>query len=201
MKWSYLLTAGAFVGVFSLGAMFTPINTPSAIENQQVSVNGFSVDQTANEKDSLQPEQGEITCPMTGEPMGQRAGRGMMGGMMGSMNEVISKELGLTTEEFQAASLEGKTIAEMAEEKGITVKELVKAVVESRKSELNQLVKDGKLTQEQMDNMLKNMETRMEQSFEQNNTGPMNGRGMGMGQRGKCIDNTEIQQSQTGTEL
>lgn len=203
MKRKYLLAAGTLVGVFSLGAMFAPINTPSAVENQQKSLNGLSVVQTADEKEALQPDQGEFTCPMTGEQMGNSARMGMMNGfgMMGTMNGLIAEELGMTVEDFQAARTEGKTIAEIAKEKGISVKELVKAVIDSRKNELTQLVKEGKLTQEQMDNMLKNMETRMEQSFEQNGTGPMLGNGKGMGQRGNCIENSEAQPTQTGTKL
>jgi hypothetical protein len=202
MKWSYLLTAGAFVGVFSLGALFAPIGTPSAKINQPEANNNFSFVQMANEE--VNPKQGE-TCPMTGESMGKRAGMGMMGGMMGgmmnSMDEVISEELGMKVDEFQAARLEGKTVAEIAEEKGVTVKELVKVLIDSRKSELSQFVKEGKLTQEQLDNMLKNMETRMEQTLANDGIGPMQGRGMGMGMGhgGGCGNNTETQQTQTGT--
>jgi hypothetical protein len=200
MKWSYIFTAGAFAGVFSLGALFAPIGTPSAKVNQPEATQKFSFVQLTNEE--VNPKQGE-TCPMTGESRGNRAGMGMMGGMMGgmmnSMDEVISEELGMNVDEFQSARLEGKTVAEIAEEKGVTVKELVKVLIDSRKSELSRFVKEGKLTQEQLDNMLKNMETRMEQAIANDGIGQMQGRGMGMGHVGGCGNNTETQQTQTGT--
>ena len=48
-------------------------------------------------------------------------------------------------------------------------------------SQLEQLVKDGKITQEQMDSMLNNMETMIKQAIERDTIGPMNGRGGRMG--------------------
>ena len=192
MKWSYLLTAGAFVGVFSLGAMFTPIGKPSANVNEQAVSNNLSVVQTADKREAPQQEQADFTCPMTGEPMGNRSGMGMMG----SMNESVADALGMSVDDYLAARKEGKSIAAMAEEKGVNVKDIVKVVTESRKTELEKLVKEGKLTQEQMDNMLNNMEYMMEQAIERNDTGSMHG--MGMGQGGRCGGKHDNQQFQTG---
>ncbi len=194
MKWSYLLTAGAFVGVFSLGAMFAPIGKPSANVNEQAVSNNLSVVQTADNKEATQKGQDGFTCQMTGEPMGNRSGMGMMG----SMKESVADALGMSVDDYLAARKDGKSIADLAKEKGVKVKEIVKVMTDSRKTELEKLVKEGKLTQEQMDNMLKNMESMMEQAIERNGMGPMHGRGMGMGQGGRCGSDQDNQQSQTG---
>jgi hypothetical protein len=194
MKWNYLLSAGALVGVFSLGAMFAPIDKPLATVNQPQKNSNLSFVQTTNGKENPQQGETDFTCPNTGQAMGTRSGMGMMS----SLNEVISQVLGMTIDEFQAALREGKSVAELAEEKGVKVKDLVKVILEFRKNDLAQLVKDGELTQNQMDNMLKNMETMMEQAIEMDIMGPLNGTGMGMGQEGGCSADSETQQSQTG---
>ncbi|CAH2713676.1 hypothetical protein BACCIP111895_00830 [Neobacillus rhizosphaerae] len=196
MKWSYLLTAGAFVGVFSLGAMFAPIGKPSANVNEQAISNNLSVVQTADKKEAPQQGQADFTCPMTGEPMGNRSGMGMS--MRGSMKESVADALAMSVDDYLAARKEGKSIADLAEEKGVKVKDIVKVMTESRKTELEKLVKEGNLTQEQMDNMLKNMEYMMEQAIERNDMGSMHGRGMGMGQGGGCGSYPDNQQFQTG---
>ncbi|MDD4287689.1 MAG: hypothetical protein PHN33_05075 [Candidatus Peribacteraceae bacterium] len=55
-------------------------------------------------------------------PFGGR-GQGMRGGMMGRgpMNDKIAEELGMTTDELKAALEGGKTIQEIATEKGVTL--------------------------------------------------------------------------------
>lgn len=184
MKWKNILLGSAFVGVFSLGAMFAPIGEPTATTTNDLG-NGknLSAVQTANEKDAPKTE-ADFTCPMTGEPMGSGAGmgtRGMMGkNFAGAMPEVIAEELGMTVDELQAARNEGKSVADLAEAKGVKVDALVAKMVESRKADLEQLVKDGKMTQEQMDTMLKNMESMMENAIERDTVGPVNGGKNGM---------------------
>lgn len=197
MKWNYLLSAGVLVGVFSLGAMFAPNDKSLATVNQQQKNNNLSFVQTTNEKENPQQEETDFACPKDGQAMGTRSGMGMMGEMMSSMKEVISKELGMTITEFQDSLMEGKSVADIADEKDVKVKDLVKVILESRKNDLSQLVKAGELTQNQMDNMLKNMEAMMEQAIEMDKMGPMNGRGMGIGQEGGCSASSETQQSQT----
>jgi hypothetical protein len=183
MKWKNLLIGGAFIGVFSLGAMFAPIGKPTATTtNDGVTAKNLAVVQTADEKDTTE---GEFTCPMTGEPMGSaggmmgsRAGMGMF--FAGSNQEVIADALGMTVAELKAARSEGKSVADLAEAKGVKVETIVAKMVESRKADLEKLVKDGKMTQEQMDTMLKNMESMMKNAVESDGFGPMNGGKNGM---------------------
>lgn len=190
MKWNYVLAAGAFIGFFSLGAMFSPIEKTSATENGQK----FSVVQTSNGNKSPQQGQAGYSCPMNGGQMGSDVGMRMMG----SMNEVIADALGMSTEEFQAARHEGKSVADLAKDKEISVDQLLAVMIETRKANLEKLVKDGKLTQEQMDSMLENMTAMMKQAIERNTTGPMHGSGKGMGYGGRWNQQT---QTNSGSEI
>ncbi|MBB6444955.1 hypothetical protein [Bacillus benzoevorans] len=177
MKWKNLLLGGALVSAFSLGAMFAPIDELAASTNKDSTVKNTPA-AVAGEGSS------NVICPVTGAEMGSRAGRGMMGMgkyFSGTMSEVVAKELGLTVEELHAARSEGKSIAAIAEEKGIAVDTLISKMMEARKAELNQLVKDRKITEEQMNLMLENMDANMKTAIERESTGPMNGRGGGMG--------------------
>ncbi|MGJ7919043.1 DUF2680 domain-containing protein [Neobacillus sp. LXY-4] len=183
MNWKNLLIGGAFVGVFTLGAMFAPVGEPTATTNDVNSAGKVSVTKVADEKDTSQTETGDVNCPMTGAPMGKGAGMGHY--FAGTMPEVIADVLGMTVDELQTARNEGKSVADLAEEKGINVDDLVAKMVETRKADLEQLVKDGKITQEQMDTMLSNMETKMKTAVERDSVGPMHGRGGGMGMMGQ----------------
>lgn len=187
MKMKHVLIAGAFVGVFGLGAMFAPIGEPTATTSNNQIIKAVN---TATEQAPKEDSTGD-TCPMTGEQMGRGGagmGKGMGMGMQfgGAMHETVADALGMTVDELQSARAEGKTIAELAEEKGINVDELVAKLIEARKANLEQLKKDGEITQEQMDQMLSNMETNMKAMIENGGAGPMNGNcGEKMGQKGQ----------------
>lgn len=190
MKWSYVLGAGALIGVFSLGAIFSPIEKSSATVNDQK----LTVMQTTNKNEQPQQGQAGFSCPMDGEQLGS----GARMGMMGSMNTVIADALGMTIEDFQASRQDGKSVADLAKEKKISVDEILSVMLESRKANLEQLVKDGKLTQEQMDSMLENMKTMMKQAIERDTMGPMQGRGKGMGYGSRGHQQT---QTNSGSEI
>lgn len=105
------------------------------------------------------------------EQMTQNGGWGAMQGWMrqygvGGMHETVWKalaeQLGLTPEELTAQVTGGKTLAQIAQEKGVSTKDLAAAMENGMKAGLAQAVKDGKLTQEQADLMLQNMSGRYE---------------------------------------
>jgi hypothetical protein len=199
MKRNYLLAAGAFVGFFSLGAMFAPIGNSSANGINSMDSKNMSVIQMVNEEGAPQQGQEEFTCPKTGGEMGNKVGmRNMAGmGMAGSMKEVISEALGITVDEYQEARQEGLSIADLAEQKGVKAEELGQLMIESRKIQLEQLVKEGKLTKEQMDIMLEKNKSMMERAIERDGNGPM--QECGMGQKGRW--NSDVNPSQTNIEL
>lgn len=130
-------------------------------------------------------------CPVAGEaPFGGRMGRGAWadaaawGGQADGCSEALTDLLGMTAEELQAERLAGKSLAEIAASKGVTVDALVDAMMAEKKADLAQLVADGKLTQERADFMLERMETQVKSMIERTTagapSGTMMGRGMGM---------------------
>jgi hypothetical protein len=183
MKKTNLLVAGAFVGVFSLGALLAPIGESSA-NTVNASIKKMSVTQTATGTETPKGETDSYNCPMDGASMG--GGAGMMGQhFAGTMPAVIAEALGMTVEELQTARQDGKSLADIAADKGVQEKDLLATMIQSKKVEFEKLVKDGTMTKDQMDQMLKNMEAMMETAIQQDTFGMMNGKGMMNGNGGK----------------
>lgn len=202
MKWKHIVIGGAFIGAFSLGSFLAPIDGPLATTFDKVSSGKLPVVQTVSGNAASQQGQNNYTCPLTGEEMGSGTGMGMGKLFAGSMPKVIAGVLGMTEDELQAERAGGKSVADLAKEKGVSVDKVKDEMVKERKAQLAQLVKDGKITQEQMDGMLKNMETMMDQAIQRDTVGPMNGRGgkMGMGNGGRgCGGMGNQQQTETGS--
>ena len=66
----------------------------------------------------------------------------------------IAELLGMTRDEIWAARVQGKTLADLAKEKGVDTQKLVDALVASQKTMLDQAVTDNRLTQAQADKWL-----------------------------------------------
>lgn len=120
------------------------------------------------------------TCGMCG-------GAGAMGGMMrggalgrAGQHDAVAELLEMTAEDLQAERLAGRSLAEIAADKGVLVEELTEAILKARKANLDQLVVDGKLTSAQAELMLERMEAQVKVMLEQKVPGPMMGRGQGM---------------------
>lgn len=79
------------------------------------------------------------------------------GGVYDTVWKALAEQLGLTSEELTAQINSGKTLAQIAEEKGVSTKDLATTMETGMKAGLEQAVKDGKLTQEQADLMIQNM--------------------------------------------
>ena len=75
------------------------------------------------------------------------------GGPAGGMSD-IAKLLGMTFDQIWAERVQGKTLADLAKEKGVDTQELVDALVASQKTMLDQAVTDSRLTQAQADKWL-----------------------------------------------
>ena len=199
MRWRFLLGGAAFVGAFSLGAMLTPITESTATTINKEAVYPLTPSQTAVQK-NVDQERLNSYCPISGETRGV-AGMGKQ--FAGSMSEQIAKALGMTMDELRSARVEGKSVADLAKEKGVNEDNLVADLLQARKSELEQLVKNGKITQERMDAMLDQMESNIEVAIQRNTVGPMNGQGgkKGMGQGRGWNGNSNNQQIQQGNQL
>ena len=97
--------------------------------------------------------------PMTGGgPGGGRGGMGM-GGPESSLVATAAQVLGMTQADLVAALNTGKTIADVAKDKGVATDKIVDAFIAARKMALDQSVASGRLTQAQEDAMLAAMRT------------------------------------------
>ncbi|MEF3304454.1 hypothetical protein [Paenibacillus sp. GYB003] len=72
-------------------------------------------------------------------------------GHMRVKSDEIAALLGLTQDELGEAVKSGKTIAAIASEKGVDVQTVIDGIVAAQTEQLDQLLADGKLTQEQYD--------------------------------------------------
>jgi lambda repressor-like predicted transcriptional regulator len=95
--------------------------------------------------------QSPTATPQTGAIQGKFSfqGRGPNGGM-----DEIATLLNMTPDQIWAERVLGKTISDLAKEKGVSDQQLVDALVASQKTRLDQAVTDGRTTQAQADKWL-----------------------------------------------
>lgn len=201
-KKGFLLAAVALAGVLFLGVILTFGNLlagkedvqKSAGSQQSVSVHAATaVEEMSNAQAAVSEELSldeEVSinniCPITGLPIGSGAG-GMGRHFTGMMHNTIAEELGMTVDELRTERLAGKSVAEMAEQRGVDFEDLKVAVIEARTELLEELEEDGIVTEEQKKYMEQNAERRMETMMERNTVGPVNGQGPRMRQgNGNC---------------
>ncbi len=101
--------------------------------------------------------QSPTATPAPSTPWGQAWGGIWRGGS--TISETITDLLGMTPGQILDARLAGKTLADIAKEKGVTEQQLTDAIVNGQKDILDQAVKDGRLTQAQADWMLERVKT------------------------------------------
>ncbi len=90
----------------------------------------------------------------------QGAGHGPRG-RMGERLEVAAKALGISEDDLKAELKDGKTIAEVAKEKGVDKQKVIDALVADAEARAAEAVKAGKITQAQADEHLKNATERI----------------------------------------
>ena len=83
-----------------------------------------------------------------------KAPRGFMGRGETSLVGVAAEALDMSVEDLHAELKDGKSIAEMAGEKGVDTQDIVDAYLAQLEESLTQSVEDGKITQNQADWML-----------------------------------------------
>gem|GEM_PF-421673 len=84
------------------------------------------------------------------------------GGMHAFVWNAVAGRLGLTSDDLSVALNNGKTLAQIAGEKGVSRADLAAALETAHKDSLAQAVFDGKLTQQQADSILSQMAGRYE---------------------------------------
>ena len=98
----------------------------------------------------------------------------------------VSELLGLTTDELCDLRQEGKSLAEIAAAQGITVDELVEAIMAEKIEAVQARIDGGTLTQEQANLIIERMTERTELAVNRTATGPVEWRmGGGYGKSGE----------------
>lgn len=111
--------------------------------------------------------------------------QGIMAGQQRAQTalNVVAELTGLSTEDIRAERLEGKSLADIAEVQGISEETVIDKVIADRTAALDQLKADQKITDEQYENCLTNMQERVKTNIERTTVGPAQGNkaGQGMG--------------------
>jgi len=95
--------------------------------------------------------------------MGRGGFRGRLGGAQPTL---LAEALDMTVEELQEALTGGQTVAELAEDQGVALEDIVDALIAPRIERIQQAVEDGRITQEQADERIEQMEARMLEGLE-----------------------------------
>ncbi|SFF13739.1 hypothetical protein SAMN04487969_11516 [Paenibacillus algorifonticola] len=132
---------------------------------------------------------------------GQRGGgKGGFGKGGGYASEETATVLGVTADELKTELKAGKSLADIAAEKGVDVQKVIDQKVSEEKARLDQALTDGKLTQEQYDAKIAKLTERVTQFVNGEFTKP---EGDGTGRQGKhgkrdtAVESTDAAADQT----
>jgi len=119
------------------------------------------------------------------------------GGMHAAVWQTLTEKLGMTSDELYAELWDGgKTLTQVAEEKGVSSADLAAALEAAHQQSMDQAVADGVLTQEQADSILANMAGRYVWMLDNMGAGSGAGYGPGAGGcRGMWNSSTDDSQS------
>lgn len=120
-------------------------------------------------------------------------GRGAMMGAGIRGIDAAAEALGMDLADVAAARQDGKSLADLAAEKGISNETLINALLAARKAALDEAVASERITQEQADYMMEHMTENIADHIDDTTVGPRGGMrgsgGMGFGgqgMRGTC---------------
>lgn len=113
------------------------------------------------------------------------AGNGNNGNGVGSCDAAVSELLGLTPEQICDLRQEGKSLVQIAADKGITEAQLVAKIMETKKAAVEAKVANGTLTRERADVMLQQMEKNTIQAVNRTTCGRPADKSNGNGQAGQ----------------
>jgi hypothetical protein len=136
---------------------------------------------------------------MPGGPGGRFGGRGgFMGGPDNGFISIVAEAFDMTPQYLMAELQEGKTIAELAEEKGVDTQPIIDSHLAQLEESLAEAVTDGKITQERADWMLEQAETHITDMLNQTWEGCGPGGRPGGFRRGGFPGGTQELPGQTG---
>lgn len=95
-------------------------------------------------------------------------GRGMMGYSSMAQPETIANALGITADQLALAEREGKSIATLANDRGVDLQKVIDTVLAPHKAAMAAMATANHMTQEQIDLMSKVMEAQLRAQFSGN---------------------------------
>jgi len=81
--------------------------------------------------------------------------------------ELVAEPLGMTVDEVVAALQDGQSVADLAAEKGVALDTIVEALLAPRREALETAVENGRLTQEEADEMLAEMQAKITERLQE----------------------------------
>ncbi|GAA0731157.1 hypothetical protein GCM10008905_33210 [Clostridium malenominatum] len=108
-------------------------------------------------------------------------GRMMNGGSFGydMMTSLLKNKLNMTDDEIKTALTSGKTMWQIAEEKGISQEDFKKAMLEERTKAIDEAITNGKITKEEGDALKERVNTNIENCTLDGENGLKGNRGFG----------------------
>ncbi len=114
---------------------------------------------------TITQEQADAVAGTLGESdLGLGHGRGPHAGHVDP--EAVADAVGLTVDELRSELQDGSTLAEVAEEQGISRADLVDGLVAAAETELDQRVEDGHLTTAQADTIREGLSDRIDEAVD-----------------------------------
>jgi len=135
------------------------------IERIQQAVDDGRITQEQADERIEQMEENALEGLQTGSWFSM-GGRGRRGGPGGVQPAILAETLGMSTEELREALADGQTIAELAEAQGMSLQNIVDALMAPMVERTQQAVDDGRITQEQADERIEQMEERLLEALE-----------------------------------
>jgi polyhydroxyalkanoate synthesis regulator phasin len=178
-------------GALTLGGL--AVGVPALADSDRIGVaTSAAVDRIRDAIDDLVAD-GSLTEEQADEVAGRLADAGFGGhggghrgggGHGGFGLDAAADALGMTEEELRnALETEGTTLADVAEQQGLSTGDLVEALVEAAHERADAAVEDGRLTQEEADDRLADVEERISERV--TTVLPERGRGNGSGPGGR----------------
>ena len=118
-----------------------------------------------SDKTISQAQADKVAETLSSANLGRHGGHGGFGGHHGRGGgfglDVAATTLKMTEAELRTALAEGKTLAQVAKDQGVSVNALIDALVKDKAARIAQAVEDGRLTQAQADAMTKDLRARV----------------------------------------
>ena len=186
-----LLVPGALVlGGVTAGSLLAPVALASADDDSGVDTSDTTSLADAESDADTDSDAGEAD----GDHHHHRHGHGgMRGGIGGKVKafaaDVVTDTLGMTTDELRAALAEGKSLADVAADQGVSVDDLRSALLSAAEERIDDAVADGHLDEERAADIKAELADRIDEHLNRVHDGSMGdrhgkGRGFGRGFRG-----------------